>query len=135
MHQFKRGVAALGANPLAMLVVHSRKFQTERPFPSSLPSLVRDVSSGNGGTYCRGAAGSGVGVTTEAAEGRAGLQRGGWSQGAGQGRSPWFLGAVLLAVQEISVTVAPCVPALSCSSSPLGWSCRGRYVLAPAAVS
>lgn len=37
---------------MAMLVVHSRKFQTERPFPSSLPSLVWDLSSGNKGMHC-----------------------------------------------------------------------------------
>lgn len=90
---------------------------------------------GTGETYCQGAAGSGVEVTTEAAEGRAGLQRGGCSQEAGQGGSLWFLGAALLASQEISVTVAPCVPALSSSGSPLGWSCTARYVLGPAAVS
>lgn len=137
MNQFKGVATVIGANPVAILVVHRGNFQTERPFPSSLPSLVWDVSSGNGGTYCWGAAGSGVGVTTEAAEGRAGLQRGGWSQRAGQGQggSPWFLGAVLPAAQEISITVAPCLPALSCSGSPLGWSHRGRYVLAPATVS
>lgn len=57
-------------------------------------------------------------VTAEAAEGRAGLWRDGWSQGAGQGRGLWFLGAALLAVQEISIAMAPYVPALSCSGSP-----------------
>lgn len=52
-------------------------------------------------------------VTAEAAEGRAGLWRDGWSQGAGQGRGLWFLGAALLAVQEISIAMAPYVPALA----------------------
>lgn len=37
----------------------------------------------------------------------------------GQGRGLWFLGATLLAVQEISVAMAP-VPALPCSGSPRG---------------
>lgn len=30
----------MGANSVAMLAVHSRKFQSERPLPSSLPSLM-----------------------------------------------------------------------------------------------
>lgn len=36
---------------MPMLVVHSRKCQTERPFPSSL--LVWDLSSGNRGMHCK----------------------------------------------------------------------------------
>lgn len=49
MHQFKSEVAVIGANPVAGLVVHSRKRQTERPFPSSLPPIVWDIPSGNRG--------------------------------------------------------------------------------------
>lgn len=87
------------------------------------------------GNALRGAAGRGVSVTAEAAESRAGLWKDGWSQGAGQGRSLRFLGAALLAVQEISIAMAPCVPALSCSDSPRGWNHRDRFDLAPATVS
>lgn len=84
----------------------------------------------------RGAAGRGVSVTAKAAEGRAGLWRDGWSQGAGLGRRGlWFLGAALLAVQEISIAMAPYVPALSYSGSPRGWSYRDRFDLTPATVS
>lgn len=115
------------------VAVISRKFQTERPFPSSLLSLVWDLSSGNGNAL-QGAAGHAVSVTVEAAEARAALWRDGWSQGAGQGRSLWFLGAALLAVQEISIAMAPCVPPLSCSGSPRGWSHRDRFDRAPATV-
>lgn len=83
----------------------------------------------------RGAAGHGVSVTAKAAEGRAGLWGDGWNQGVGLGRGLWFLGAALLAVQEISIAMAPYVPALSYSGSPQGWSYRDRYDLAPATVS
>lgn len=104
------------------VAVISKKFQTERPFPSSLLSLVWDLSSGNGNAL-QGAAGRGVSVTAEAAEARAALWRDGWSQGA-----------ALLAVQEISIAMAPCVPPLSCSGSPRGWSHRDRFDRAPATV-
>lgn len=87
------------------------------------------------GNALQGAAGRGESVTAEAAEDRAGLWRDGWSQGAGQGRSLQFLGAALLAVQEISIAMAPCVPALSCSGSPQGWNHRDGFDLAPATVS
>lgn len=119
---------------MAMLVVHSRKFQTERPFPSSLPSLVWDLSSGNEGMHCEELlAMEWVLQQKQLSSGR--LWRDGWSQGAGQGRGLWFLGAALLAVQEISMAMAPYVPALSCSGSPRGWGCRDRSGLAPAAAS
>lgn len=53
---------------MAILVIHSRKFQTERPFPSSPPipgvgSILREQ-----GDALPGAAGLGVSVRAEAAE-------------------------------------------------------------------
>lgn len=62
------------------------------------------------GDALRGAAGLGVSVTAEAAE--VGQVVEGWLEpGRGQGRELWFLGAALLAVQEISIAMAPYVPA------------------------
>jgi len=123
MHQFKRGVAVIGANPVAVLVVHSRKLQTESPVPSSLPSTVWDLSSGNRGTsYCRGAAGSGVGVTAEAAEGRAGLQRGGQSRGVGQGQA----GSLVSGSNTACCTRDLCNHGSLCSCSVVFWLCSRR---------
>lgn len=115
---------------MAMLVVQRRNFQTERPFlPLSLPWC---------GMYPQGM-GEHTAEELLAVEWR--LQQK-WLRveedcrevaGARErGRESRFFGNTAACC---SVTVAPPVPALSCSGSPPGWSHRGRYILAPATVS
>lgn len=130
MNPFKRGVAVIGANPVAMLVVHRRNFQTERPFlPLSLPWC---------GMYPQGM-GERAARELLAVEWRLQQQQLRVEEGCREvaGAREWdreslFFGSTAACC---SVTVAPPVPALSCSGSPPGWSHRGRYILAPATVS
>lgn len=86
------------------------------------------------GDALRGAAGLGVSVRAEAAE--VGQVVEGWLEpGSRAGKGAVVSGSSTLAVQEISVAIAPYVPAFSCPGSPRDWSCRDRSGLAPATVS
>lgn len=100
---------------MAILVIHSRKFQTERPFPSSLPipgvgSILREQ-----GDALPGAAGLGVSVTAEAAE--VGQVVEGWLEPGSRAGICGFWEQ--LAVQEISIAMAPFMFLLCPALAPL----------------
>lgn len=128
MYYFKEGVAVIVANPMAMLVVHSRRFQTERPFPSSLPSLVWDLSSGNKGMRCEELLA--MEWVLQQKQLRL-VER--WLE-SGSRAGLWFLGAAAGCARDLHSHGSLC-SCFFCSGSPRGWSYRDRTGLAPATVS